>query len=199
MHRVYSQVNRAPVACEVVNADAALGRKIPHTCRTINGVNRRCRCTREARRKLAGGIHEPARTLKPRLHAPRSREKIPSKDDRREAHATIGASGNRQNARDRCPAGFDTRIVCCVRRRSIGLPKRHDVAAELELAAKNTCMKNWRQGPGQLESTPEKLEIGTVSYACSPIDKWAVLPTPCIAYLRDRIICCRRSNGFSTA
>ena len=105
-----SQVDGALVAGEVVDAHAALRRKVPHAGRAVDGVPRR---TRKTRRELAGGVDQPARALEPGLKAPRLGQEVPAQDHRSEADATIGAAANRQNAWRGCPATIHINVSVC--------------------------------------------------------------------------------------
>ena len=76
-------------AQEIVHADAALRREIPHRCAAGSAVR-----NKHVRRKLVGRVNQAAGGLKPRLNSPRMGEEVPAKNDRREAEARVGSATN---------------------------------------------------------------------------------------------------------
>ena len=79
--------------------------------------------------------------------------------------------------------------------RSVGLPERHDVAAELELTGENSCMNDRAQRLAYLDATREKLEVRTVANTRSPVDERAILPALVLSNLSHGIHFSRFSGG----
>jgi hypothetical protein len=70
---------------------------------------------------------------------------------------------------------------------SIGLPQRHDIAAELELSGENARVKDRGKGLAQLDTSREKLEIRAAGDAIAIADERAVLPTLVLPNLGDGV------------
>jgi len=187
---VYPHVDRPLGAGEVVNANAALRREVPHTGSAVDpryAVDRGR--AQHIRRELMGGVDEASRGLEPGLNAAGAFKKIPAEDDRGKADAAKSAAAHRQQAGvGLLSCRVDTGITCVVRWWCIGLPEGHDVAAVLELAGEDAGMYDGAERFGQLETTPEKFEVRAVAHSGAPIDEWAVLPTPGLANPCDRIL-----------
>src|ERR1035437_3491312 len=136
---IYADVNRPLGPGEVVEPDAALGREVPDTCASGLAMG-----NKNVRRKLVGGIDEPAGTLEPGLKTLGPGKKIPAKNNRRKACASVRAAAERQFT------GLGTAIQLLVRRRGIGLPKGHDVGADFELSAQDSGIEHRGDRLGQL-------------------------------------------------
>jgi hypothetical protein len=167
-----------------VDAKAALRRKVPHAGAAVESEGW---ITEIIRRKFVGGIDQPARRLEPGLEARRLRQKIPAEDDRRDADAAKGAAAIldgawRRNIVDQAVAGLR------VWGRSIGLPERHDVAAELELPAKDAGMNDRAERFAKLKAGHKKLIAVAVAQAIAIVDEGAILPAAVVANLGDGII-----------
>src|SRR5580698_6256319 len=163
---------------------AALRGEVPDAGAAVNSQGR---IAPVIGRKLVRGINQPSSGLEPGLYAARPGEKVPAEDDRRDTHAAKGSASHRQGTGVRLTLRRIADGLVVVRRRRVCLPKRHNVAAELELPAENARMNHGRNRFGELKSAPEELVVRPVSHAGAPVEEGPIFPALILAYLRHRI------------
>src|SRR5580704_10732599 len=130
MNTVYAKIPRPASPREVVNASAALRREVPDRGSAVDAESR---IAEEIGRELVGGVDQSPCCLKPWLNAFRLGQEVPPKNDWRETDATEGPTTKLHWALFQLAidlAGYSPGM----RGRRVGLPKGHNVAAELELA-----------------------------------------------------------------
>ena len=126
--------------------------------------------------KFVGCIDDSACTLNPGLKPARFCKEIPAHDHWGKAHAVVGPSTRwryivaRPPTRERITEGLVTR------RRSISLPKWHDVRTKLKLASEDSVTKFRGKRLPSLNPCRQKFERRTVAQTIAVVDEGAKLP-----------------------
>ena len=168
MHAVDAEIDRASLAEKVVNASAALRRKVEYRSATRLSVR-----DQQIGRKLVGGVDKPTRRLEPWLNAPPMAEKIPAQNDGRDAGAHEGAAAF--GSRETGAVGIE-KVCIRVLRRSKSKPERHNVGAVFKLAGKDSMADHRGKDLARLKTGREETVVVAVAESIAAVEEWAVFP-----------------------
>ena len=188
MHRIRPKVNRASRAGEISETHSTLRREIEDRCtarHSMRNLNRR--------RKFVRRVNHSTRSLCPRPETLGFGLKIPAENYRRDTHPGKRTPTNMLQIL--LPLVSHDLVV---RRRSIRLPKWHNIPRQFKPPAKHASTNEWRDIAPDLKTRSKKLEIRAIP---TPVPPWQKCQSPVSAYpgnLRDRLRSRRIANRRRT-